>query len=180
MTAAVPDLHRRSQSHDDGDAAQADLQLFDVVDSVNFVPNYNGAAATPQMINGQKAPSNLDIKSPADIVPPTAFWPPLKAVPLASYYKLHRVPSFPAMDEQQQNSIYEVPRSDNASLTGGPNGVHSKLLDQVIRTPGRQPSPQPTHLSVPSASHRVLHEEGPGYVAPIFEGKEQQMDQGSA
>ncbi|KAF2147187.1 uncharacterized protein K452DRAFT_240434 [Aplosporella prunicola CBS 121167] len=57
------------------------------------------------------------------------------------------------------------------------NGVKNKLLDTVIRTPGREPSPQPTHLSVPGSSqHRVLHEEGPGYVAPKFEGKEQQME----
>ncbi|MCJ1309347.1 NAD-dependent glutamate dehydrogenase [Agyrium rufum] len=59
-----------------------------------------------------------------------------------------------------------------------PNGVHNKLLDQVIRPPGREPSPQPTHLGVPGISpHRVLHEEGPGYVAPVFEGREQQMEQ---
>ncbi|KAL1632984.1 NAD-dependent glutamate dehydrogenase [Diplodia intermedia] len=58
-----------------------------------------------------------------------------------------------------------------------PNGVQNKLLDTIARTPGRQPSPQPTHLSVPgSTHHRVLHEEGPGYVAPKFEGKEQQME----
>ena len=60
-----------------------------------------------------------------------------------------------------------------------PNGVHNKFLDQVIRTPGRIPSPQPTHLSVPGPSQsKVLHEEGSGYVAPKFEGKEQQMDEG--
>ena len=59
------------------------------------------------------------------------------------------------------------------------NGVHNKVLEQVVRTPGRQPSPQPTHLSVPGSSqHKVLHEEGSGYVAPKFEGKELQMDQG--
>lgn len=59
------------------------------------------------------------------------------------------------------------------------NGIRNKLLEQVVRTPGRMPSPQPTHLSVaPAAVHRVLHEEGPGYVAPKFEGKELQMDQG--
>ena len=60
------------------------------------------------------------------------------------------------------------------------NGViQNKLLDQVVRTPDRQPSPQPTHLSVPGSSqHKVLHEEGSGYVAPKFEGKELQMDQG--
>lgn len=57
-----------------------------------------------------------------------------------------------------------------------------KLLEQVIRTPGRQPSPQPTHLGVPGASHgnhsRILHEKGVGYVAPKFDGKEQQMEEG--
>lgn len=59
------------------------------------------------------------------------------------------------------------------------NGIHNKVLEQVVRTPGRQPSPQPTHLSVPGSSqHKVLHEEGSGYVAPKFEGKELQMDQG--
>ncbi|KAK1807059.1 NAD-dependent glutamate dehydrogenase, partial [Friedmanniomyces endolithicus] len=49
------------------------------------------------------------------------------------------------------------------------NGLEpqNKLLERVVRTPGRQPSPQPTHLSVPGAmQHRVLHETGPGYVAP--------------
>lgn len=60
--------------------------------------------------------------------------------------------------------------------------LHNKLLEQVVRTPGRQPSPQPTHLGVPGASHsnnsRILHESGPGYVAPKFEGKEQQMEDG--
>lgn len=60
--------------------------------------------------------------------------------------------------------------------------LHNKLLEQVVRTPGRLPSPQPTHLGVPGASHsnnsRILHESGPGYVAPKFEGKEQQMEDG--
>lgn len=59
------------------------------------------------------------------------------------------------------------------------NGLHNKILEQVVRTPGRQPSPQPTHLGVPGSSHhRVLHEEGSGYVAPKFEGKDKQMDEG--
>lgn len=67
----------------------------------------------------------------------------------------------------------------------GVNGVnastsspHNKLLDHVAMTPGRQPSPQPTHLSVPgSIPHRVVHDRGSGYVAPKFEGKEHQMEQ---
>ncbi|KAK7532583.1 NAD-specific glutamate dehydrogenase [Phyllosticta citricarpa] len=58
-----------------------------------------------------------------------------------------------------------------------PSAAQNKFLETVIRTPGRQPSPQPTHLSVPGAiHHRVLQEEGSGYVAPKFEGKEQQME----
>jgi glutamate dehydrogenase len=64
----------------------------------------------------------------------------------------------------------------------GPYPAHHKLLDAVVRTPGRQPSPQPTLLGVLGATHsnssRVLQEEGPGYVAPKFEGKEHQMEEG--
>lgn len=60
-----------------------------------------------------------------------------------------------------------------------PNGIHNKLLEQVVRTPGRQPSPQPTHLNAPGPNqHKLLQEEGPGYVAPKFEGKDQQMEEG--
>jgi len=61
--------------------------------------------------------------------------------------------------------------------------VHNKLLDQVIRTPNRMPSPQPTHLnlSVPGvqsghSTPKILPQEGSGYVAPKFEGKEKQME----
>ena len=57
------------------------------------------------------------------------------------------------------------------------NGIQNKLLDQVIRTPDRMPSPQPTHLAVPGAMvQRTLNDEGSGYVAQTFEGKEQQMN----
>ena len=60
------------------------------------------------------------------------------------------------------------------------HGVHNKLLEHVVRTPGRLPSPQPTHLGVPGVSpHRIIQEGGPGYVAPKFEGKEAQMDEGN-
>lgn len=69
--------------------------------------------------------------------------------------------------------------SERTNETIPKHGIRNKLLEQVVRTPGRMPSPQPTHLSVaPPAVHRVLQEEGPGYVAPKFEGKELQMDQG--
>jgi glutamate dehydrogenase len=64
------------------------------------------------------------------------------------------------------------------------NPAKHKLVDQVIRTPGRQPSPQPTLLGVPGASHsnqslhRILSDHSSGYVAPKFEGKKAQMEQG--
>ncbi|KAB8346074.1 hypothetical protein FH972_023125 [Carpinus fangiana] len=55
--------------------------------------------------------------------------------------------------------------------------LRNKLHEQVVRTPGRQPSPQPTHLNVPGSSHKLLHDASSGYVAPPFEGKKQQMEQ---
>lgn len=62
--------------------------------------------------------------------------------------------------------------------------AENKLLDQVIRTPGRQPSPQPTHFSLPYKNgngngHRILRSATVGYIAPEFKGKKDQMLQGS-
>ena len=64
------------------------------------------------------------------------------------------------------------------------NPAKHKLVEQVVRTPGRQPSPQPTLLGVPGASqsnqslHRIISEHGSGYVAPKFEGRKEQMEEG--
>jgi glutamate dehydrogenase len=64
------------------------------------------------------------------------------------------------------------------------NQARNKLVEQVIRTPGRQPSPQPTMLGVPGASqsnqslHKILSDHSTGYVAPKFEGKKIQMEEG--
>ena len=65
-----------------------------------------------------------------------------------------------------------------------PDGVHNKLLNSVAQAPGRIPSPQPTHLSVPGSNHQlvvekelVVEKDEPGYVAPKFEGKERQMEE---
>lgn len=90
------------------------------------------------------------------------------------------------MTEQETNGYAEISLPPRTTLLtpdiperSPQNGIHNKLLEQVIRTPDRMPSPQPTHLSVPGVSpHRILQEEGPGYVAPKFEGKDLQMDQG--
>lgn len=117
-----------------------------------------------------------------------AYWQPLKAIPLASYYKLHRVPSLDSLEamaeEQEDIQPIELPQSEPTVIEQpqdkvAQDGLQNKILEQVIRTPGRLPSPQPTHLTVPApGQHRVLHEEDSGYVAPKFEGKEQQMEQG--
>ena len=111
--------------------------------------------------------------------------PSLKAIPLSSYYKVHRVPSLSRMSEPDSGTedpqAVKLPRRESTTEAPPdlpPNGIHNKILEQVVRTPGRLPSPQPTHLSVPGPQSRVLHEHGSGYVAPKFEGKELQMDQG--
>ena len=116
----------------------------------------------------------------------SGLWtPPLKAVPLASYYKLHRVPSLAIMSEPTALDSTQDATLPRRESTTQPleqisrNDIPNRILDQVVRTPGRQPSPQPTHLSVPGPGpHRVLHEEGFGYIAPKFEGKDLQMEQG--
>ncbi|KAL7267904.1 NAD-dependent glutamate dehydrogenase [Rhizina undulata] len=53
------------------------------------------------------------------------------------------------------------------------NGTDSEaLLEARFKTP----SPQPTHLSVPGHNPRVLKDDASGYVTPVFEGKEKQME----
>ncbi|KAL8972875.1 MAG: hypothetical protein Q9183_000302 [Haloplaca sp. 2 TL-2023] len=141
---------------------------------------------------------HLSVSDPSQPLKPNGtFWPPLKAFPLASYYKLHRVPSvdsLPAMAEEQERGQnvgepIELPQNEPTHIDRPQdrsppnklpvNGLQNKVLDNVIRTPGRQPSPQPTHLGVPGSSQqRLVPDTGSGYVAPKFEGKEQQMDQG--
>lgn len=72
---------------------------------------------------------------------------------------------------------------DDVSPTTPPNPAN-KLVEQVVRTPGRQPSPQPTHLGIPQKNgngngvHRILRSGTVGYIAPEFKGKKDQMLQG--
>ena len=176
-------------------------RTFNGITNGNGNANANGNTAPPHNSQPDTQPAYSTTNSSEKGVfhsPPLrlnsngTFWPPLKAVPLASYYKLHRVPSLNSLtamaEAQNENRAQpiELPQSEPTHIEEPqdkspppPNGVHNKLLEPVIRTPGRQPSPQPTHLSVPGpGQHRVLPEQGSGYVAPIFEGKEQQMEQG--
>jgi glutamate dehydrogenase len=52
----------------------------------------------------------------------------------------------------------------------------NKLVESVSRSPDRMPSPQPTHLGGSGTAHRVINEPGSGYVAPVFDGKDEQME----
>lgn len=198
---------------------QIQVQRFQLIDN-NDSNHVNCAASTTTITNGKYLTASkltphhlpiqsLGIKTAANpLTSNGAFWSPLKAIPLASYYKLHRVPSLSTMTEpdsddmeavqlppsesiaepmvqMSENGVHNAVNLPRRESTAEPperlpeNGVDNKVLEQVVRTPGRQPSPQPTHLSVPGSSqHKVLHEEGSGYVAPKFEGKELQMDQG--
>jgi hypothetical protein len=60
----------------------------------------------------------------------------------------------------------------------------NKLVERISnpKSPERQPSPQPTHFSVPhnGNGHRVLRSATVGYVAPEFKGKKAQMVQGES
>ena len=187
----VPDLQRAALA-EGGEVDDDRFRLFGETNNVHCTPTLNNRPlSTTKLVSDYvPTPEFGHTPSPQELTSNGGFWPHLKAIPLASYYKLHRVPSLPAM-EQDHNGAHaiELPRSEPVLSSEAQeqepqekvpqNGIHNKLLEHVVRTPGRQPSPQPTHLSVPGSSqHRILHEEGPGYVAPKFEGKELQMDQG--
>ena len=66
-------------------------------------------------------------------------------------------------------------------VSGAQVAAH-KLLGQSLPLPNRQPSPNATHLAVPGSGHstpRTIPQEGAGgsgYVAPVFEGKDKQME----
>ncbi|KAL3425596.1 NAD-specific glutamate dehydrogenase [Phlyctema vagabunda] len=96
------------------------------------------------------------------------------------------------IDFQRYN--YDFDQESMASIEGTasrtPNSpnmnsspVINRFTEQVIRTPGRVPSPQPTHFSVPLSKansngngHRVLRSATVGYIAPEFKGRKAQMD----
>ncbi|OBT62644.1 NAD-specific glutamate dehydrogenase [Pseudogymnoascus sp. 23342-1-I1] len=68
--------------------------------------------------------------------------------------------------------------SPSTPLSDTGSGFPNKLIEHVIRTPGRIPSPQPAHLSLNHSNgsgHRVLRSATVGYIAPPFEGKEAQI-----
>ena len=79
------------------------------------------------------------------------------------------------------------PLDDMASLEvpTSPLAPVNKFVKDVVATPDRHPSPQPTHFSVPYKNgngngHRVLRSATVGYIAPEFKGKKAQMLQGKS
>jgi hypothetical protein len=112
---------------------------------------------------------------------PTLHFPEYKE-PLSQFPEYHEPPChFPE---------YHEPIEIMANFEETAHVPANKLVEQVIRTPGRQPSPQPTHFSVPlpytkngngngnGNGHRVLRSATVGYIAPEFKGKKAQMAQG--
>jgi hypothetical protein len=93
---------------------------------------------------------------------------------------------FPAYEEPPEFSESEGSISNMAEISDTPRSPQSptnKQVDHVVRTPGRKPSPQPTHFSVPIKNgngngHRILRSATVGYIAPEFKGKAAQMLQG--
>jgi hypothetical protein len=74
---------------------------------------------------------------------------------------------------------------DNMANLEVPNSPVNKLVKDVVATPDRHPSPQPTHFSVPYKNgngngHRVLRSATVGYIAPEFKGKKAQILQGES
>lgn len=176
------------------DSRDEEAHRFQLFDAANGTNGLNGCAKLNHATSLKKDVSEHLTQNGSDFNPEVlksqinanpGLWDQLKAIPLISYYKQHRVTPVAAMEGQPQeqangNTPIELPRKESISAVEPPNGVVNKALENVIRTPGRQPSPQPTHLSVPGpAHHRILQEQGTGYVAPVFEGKEKQMEEGS-
>lgn len=84
--------------------------------------------------------------------------------------------------------VYHEPPANMSSIESPkPNAVHpnNDSTESLVRTPGRKPSPQPAHFSVPvnlrngnGNGHRILRSATVGYIAPEFKGKQAQMEQG--
>lgn len=167
------------------------FQLLNATNGLNGSIAHDHATSPNKEVTEQVNQNGLDfhpetLKAQVNANGNPGLWHQLKAIPLISYYKQHRrLPVAAIMEGQPQQLVnghapLELPRKETGSAAEASNGVVNKALENVIRTPGRQPSPQPTHLSVPGPAHpRILHEHGTGYVAPVFEGKEKQMEEGT-
>lgn len=68
------------------------------------------------------------------------------------------------------------------SVLSSDDGVANKMIGHAIRTPDLIPSPQPAQLSLRHHAngngHKILGSGAVGYIAPKFEGKEAQINEG--
>ena len=90
--------------------------------------------------------------------------------------KYEEPPEFSEFD--QSSAIMDINTSPRSPVSPA-----NKNLDNIVSSPVRKPSPQPTHFSVPPKNgngngHRVLRSATVGYIAPEFKGKAAQMLQG--
>lgn len=96
--------------------------------------------------------------------------------------KHEKLDEFPHYEEPPEFSESIAIMAEISDTPRSPSSPANKNLEQIIRTPGRKPSPQPTHFSVPKNGngngHRVLRSATVGYIAPEFKGKPAQMLQG--
>lgn len=111
--------------------------------------------------------------SPADSLSPTTEFPPFEDFPL-----LEEAASYEGSVANMADPASPLPNSPTSPIS--PTVPANRLVDKVARIPDRQPSPQPTHFSVPYRNgngngHRVLRSATVGYTAPEFKGKKEQM-----
>ena len=114
---------------------------------------------------------------------PTAFPSYDESLYLSQYEEPVESPKY---EEPLEFSEFDQSIAIMADINTSPRSAVSpshKQLDDVVRTPGRKPSPQPAHFSVPPKNgngngHRVLRSATVGYIAPEFKGKAAQMLQG--
>lgn len=93
---------------------------------------------------------------------------------------------FPKYEEPPEFSELDEPAAIMADISRSsrsPTSPSHKQVDDIVRSPGRKPSPQPMHFSVPPKNgngngHRILRSATVGYIAPEFKGKAAQMLQG--
>lgn len=93
--------------------------------------------------------------------------------------------NLPAMDSfPEYVDPLEATLPNMASEAPKPKPLAQIQSDIKSEESSRGPSPQPTHFSVPllphsnSNGHRILRSATVGYIAPEFQGKEEQMKSG--
>jgi glutamate dehydrogenase len=91
--------------------------------------------------------------------------------------------NLPGMDRFPE---YVDPLEDKPPTMAAESARPKPLAHLQSEDSSRGPSPQPTHFSVPlqshasSNGHRILRSATVGYIAPEFQGKEEQMKTGKS